>query len=128
MRSLSGTLTAAQKAATRTPAITAVLWNRPQTPNNPRRLRWTRYYDGAENDDPIAAAIATDGSLVRIRANGTTIEHNRVASPGSGSTYSTWTTLASSPDRRTRRSRSRPLRRTDRTLDQDLGHRTRLRR
>ncbi|MCA9854601.1 MAG: hypothetical protein KC482_13590, partial [Dehalococcoidia bacterium] len=78
----------------RTPAITAVLWNRPQTPNNPRRLRWANYYDGAENDDPIAAAIATDGSLVRIRANGTTIEHNRVASPGSGSTYSTWTTLA----------------------------------
>ena len=94
MRSLSGTLTAAQKAATRTPAITAVLWNRPQTPNNPRRLRWANYYDGAENDDPIAAAIATDGSLVRIRANGTTIEHNRVASPGSGSTYSTWSTLA----------------------------------
>ena len=94
MRTLTSTLLAAQKANARKPAILAVLYPRPQQLNNPRKLVWTRYYTGSENDDPIAAAIATDGSLVRLRANGTTIQQSRVASPGSGSTFSAWTNLS----------------------------------
>ncbi len=94
MRTLTSTLLAAQKANARKPAILAVLYPRPQQIANPRKLVWTRYYTGSENDDPVAAAVATDGSLVRLRANGTTIEHSRVTTPGSGSTYSSWTTLS----------------------------------
>ncbi|MBA4179508.1 MAG: hypothetical protein C0506_02870 [Anaerolinea sp.] len=57
-------------------------------------LRWTRYYSGAENDSPHALAIANDGSLVRARNDAGTLFLSRVTSPGSGSTYSSWTNLA----------------------------------
>jgi hypothetical protein len=60
-----------------------------------RVLRWERFYTGSEASSPHALAIADDGSLVRARNDAGTLFAQRVASPGPGSTYSSWTNLAS---------------------------------
>jgi hypothetical protein len=93
MRSLSSTLLAAQRSASASPYLRVELsdyfgdvW----------RLRWTRYYEGAEGDLAAAAAVAADGSLVRARIeSGTPAELyvSRVAAPDAESDYSSWTLL-----------------------------------
>jgi len=94
MRTLSATLLAAQKAAVRRPYVEAKFddfWgDRP-------RLRFTRYYTGAEVEGPSAVVVAADGSLNRARIDPSTntLYTSRVSSPGSGSTYSSWTSHAS---------------------------------
>ncbi len=57
------------------------------------RLRFTRYYTGSETENYVACCIAGDGSLVRARVDAGNVYVSRVASPGSGSTYSSWTSL-----------------------------------
>ena len=89
MRSISGTLATAQKAAVRRPYLRVIVSDRHA---NIRRLRWTQWYAGAEPDNGHAAIVAADGSLIRARFDGTTLYRSRVTTPTSGSTYSSWTT------------------------------------
>ena len=64
---------------------------------NRARQRFQRFYTGAEPEGFIATIGAPDGSLVRARLedNGATatLYVSRVTSPGSGSTWSSWTSL-----------------------------------
>ncbi|MEX0784230.1 MAG: hypothetical protein WD557_16440 [Dehalococcoidia bacterium] len=92
MHSLSDELIAHQRGSQRRPVV--------QVRGLARRfgvrvLRWERYYTGAEPGSPHAVAIADDGSLVRARNDAGTLYVQRVASPGPGSTYSSWANLAS---------------------------------
>ena len=87
MRSLSGTLAAAQKAHVRRPYLQVVVSDRHA---GTRRLRWTQWYAGGEPDNGHAAIVAGDGSLTRARFDGTTLYRSRVTTPTSGSTYSSW--------------------------------------
>ncbi|MBI5949876.1 MAG: hypothetical protein HY875_17200 [Chloroflexi bacterium] len=57
-------------------------------------LRWTRYYTGAEAAGASAVVVANDGALIRARIDGSgNVLVSRVTSPGSGSTYSSWTDI-----------------------------------
>jgi hypothetical protein len=96
VRTISSDLTAAQQAASSVPYVECLVndyWG------DRTRLRFSRYYTGAETEGYVAAVIASDGSLVRARLedNGatSTLYVSRVATPGSGSTYSSWTSLES---------------------------------
>ena len=89
MRSLSGTLAAAQKARVRRPHLHVTVADRFA---GIRRLRWTQWYAGAEADNGHAAVVADDGSLTRARFESTTLYRSRVETPTSGDTYSSWTT------------------------------------
>jgi hypothetical protein len=59
-----------------------------------RVFRWERYYTGTEAGSPHAVTVADDGSLVRARNDVGTLYLSRVANPGPGSSYSSWTNLA----------------------------------
>ena len=88
MRSIHADLSAAQKATNRVPYLYAVVKDRLAGIN---RLRRTQWYAGAEADKGHAAIVAGDGSLIRARFDGLTLYRSRVTTPGSGSTYSSWT-------------------------------------
>lgn len=92
MRTLSATLLAAQRAASGTPYVRVRLRDHDI---GVARLRWERWYTGGEAAGPCAAAVPADGSLLRARIDASTgtLYHQRVASPGAGSTYSAWTSL-----------------------------------
>ncbi len=87
---LSATLSAHQKNTARRPALAVTA---AATRFGIEHPRWTRYYTGAEADAPTAVVVANDGSLVRARNNAGALDWSRVASPGSGSTYSSWTNI-----------------------------------
>lgn len=88
MRTLTATLTTAQKAATRMPYIKLEAHNKVA---GVERLIFTRLYTGAEAESHHSACIAGDGSLIRARLSGGKIYRQRVASPGAGSDYTSWT-------------------------------------
>ena len=90
MLSLSNTLLAAQKSASSVPYVKVEVLDRVAGVN---RLGWTRLYTGSEADYHHAATSPGDGSLVRARIDPATFNLyiQRVASPGPGSDYSTWT-------------------------------------
>ncbi|MBI2864895.1 MAG: hypothetical protein HYX94_10090 [Chloroflexi bacterium] len=96
MITLSATLLAEQKKAT---AVPYVELKAKENMASVTRYRWTRYYTGAEAITRHAATVPVDNSLIRARivANGGNwdLSYSRVASPGSGSTYSSWNTLIS---------------------------------
>ena len=90
MITLSSSLLAHQKLAARSPHVRLrCLSQRAKLPI----FRWTRYYTGAEADSPAAVVLSTDGSLLRARNDAGTVHHSKVATPGSGSNYSAWTSL-----------------------------------
>ncbi len=84
MRTLTSTLLAAQKSATRTPAIAVQARNLLAGVVN---LKWERLYTGSELDGPHALTIPGDGSLIRIRAtpatDGRKLYRQRITSLGS---------------------------------------------
>jgi hypothetical protein len=90
MKTLSSTLEAAQKSGSAAPAISAVLSDQQSFVT---RFRFERVYSGSEAAGPAAVAVAADGALIRARIDpGTdTLYTQRVASPGPGSTFSSWT-------------------------------------
>src|SRR5215211_8321743 len=90
MRSLTGTLTAAQKQASGTPYVKAVLTDHE---GERQRLRPVRWYTGSEGAYYSAAYCPGDGSLVRARIDPGTkvLSTQRVAVPSSSSDYSVWT-------------------------------------
>jgi hypothetical protein len=57
-------------------------------------LRWERLYTGGEPDAPHAFAIAPDGSLIRARNDSGELAVARVANPGPGSGFSSWSNIA----------------------------------
>ena len=90
MITLSASLTAHQKQAARSPDVR--LYASAARASYPV-LRWARWYTGSEPDAPTACAVAADGSLVRARNAAGTLYVSRVAAPGSGSTYSSWSSM-----------------------------------
>jgi len=87
MRSISGALAAAQKAAGRRPYLLVSVSDRHA---GIRRLRWAQWYAGSEADGGHAAVVAADGSLTRARFDGTNLSRSRVTTPGVGSSYGSW--------------------------------------
>lgn len=51
---------------------------------------WQRFYLGSETRFHHGCCISGDGSLHRVRLDGTAIRYSRVTNPGPGSTYSSW--------------------------------------
>jgi hypothetical protein len=90
VRSLSGSLQAAQRSTSRRPYLRVLASDRFA---NVRRLRPTSWYTGSEVEGPHAAVCGNDNSLNRLRIEANTLYHSRVTSPGSGSTYSSWTSF-----------------------------------
>ena len=90
MRTLSSTLTAAQQSPSSKPYPQVVIADKRA---GITRLAWTRYYTGSETEGPHAACMPADGSLIRIRVDpaDSVLYRQRVTSPGSGSTYTSWT-------------------------------------
>ncbi len=91
MRTLSDSLSSAQKEASRTPYVEVKASNKIA---GIVRLDWERLYTGSEDDYFHAAAMPGDGSLVRVRitppADGRKLYRQRVSSPGPASDFSTW--------------------------------------
>ena len=58
-----------------------------------RRLAYSRLYTGSEPDGYHAAAMPGDGSLLRARSSGGGLYYQRVANPGAGSNFASWTDL-----------------------------------
>ncbi len=90
MKTLSSTLTAHQAGGLRRPSVSVI---GADLHGGVPFLRWTRWYSGAEAEVPHAAAVADDGSLTRIRNDSGTMRQQRVTTPTSGSTYSSWNSL-----------------------------------
>ena len=92
MRSLSGTLTAAQKTPSTLPYPKVEVLDRVA---GLTRLTWTRLYTGAEADNFHAVAMPADGSLIRLRIDAANnLYRQRVTTPGAGSDFTTWTSWA----------------------------------
>jgi hypothetical protein len=92
MRSLSGTLLAAQKEASHIPCVKVEAKNRIA---DVVRLDWERLYTGSEADYFHAMTIPGDGSLTRVRItppdDSRKLYRQRVADPGPESDFSQWT-------------------------------------
>jgi hypothetical protein len=89
MRTLSSTLLAAQRSPSSVPCPKIEVLDRVA---GITRLAWTRLYTGSEVDNFHAAAMPGDGSLIRLRVDGSNnLYRQRVTSPGPGSDYATWT-------------------------------------
>lgn len=88
MRTLTATLTAAMKSASRVPVIKLEAHNKIC---GVERFDFTRLYTGAEADSSHGCAIAGDGSLIRARLSAGAIWTQRVTAPGPSSDYTVWT-------------------------------------
>lgn len=92
MRSLTSTLLAAQKEASRTPFVKVEAKNKTA---GVVRLDWTRLYTGSEVDYFHALTIPNDGSLIRVRitppSDARKLYRQRVANPSPESDFSQWT-------------------------------------
>ncbi|RJQ38021.1 MAG: hypothetical protein C4555_05535 [Dehalococcoidia bacterium] len=91
MRSLTPTLTAAQKAPSRLPYVKLKVKN---TTAGLVRLDWERLYAGSEADYRHAATMPGDGSLLRVRVDpqdNHKLYRQRVTDPAPGADFSQWT-------------------------------------
>jgi len=92
MRSLSDTLLAVQKEASRIPYIKVEAKNKIA---DVVRLDWERLYTGSEADYFHAITIPSDGSLIRVRItppdDSRKLYRQRVADPSPQSNFSQWT-------------------------------------
>ncbi|TET16399.1 MAG: hypothetical protein E3J81_03180 [Dehalococcoidia bacterium] len=90
MRTLSSTLTAAQKSSSARPHPKVEVFEKI---GGITRLSWTRLYEGSESDSFHACCMPGDGSLIRLRVDPSTNElyRQRVTSPDESSDYSQWT-------------------------------------
>jgi hypothetical protein len=92
VRTLSSALLAAQRSASAVPYVQVRVCERIA---HAVRLRWERLYTGSEPESYHAATVPLDGSLLRARSTGGQLYYQRVANPGPGSNFSSWTSLAS---------------------------------
>ena len=74
MRTLSASLQSAQKKPTSRPHVEAKVYDYAQ---GIRRLNWTRLYTGAEADNHHGIAFDGQGSMHRIRIDGSDIYHQK---------------------------------------------------
>ncbi len=92
MRQISGTLSAAQKAASNTPYVKLEAKAKIAGVD---RLEWDRLYTGGEDDYFHAVTIPGDGSLVRARitppGDARKLYWQRVTNPGPSSDFTSWT-------------------------------------
>jgi len=91
LRTLSSTLLAAQKKPDRLPYVEAKVYDFDQ---GIKRLSWTRLYTGSEPDNHHGLSFDGEGSMHRIRVDGSSLYRQKVASPGEASDYSQWIQLA----------------------------------
>lgn len=91
MRTLTPTLTAAQRKSGSRPTMKVIASN---ISGGVARLDWERLYIGVEEDHFHALAVPGDGSLVRVRltppAQAGRLYRQRVVSPGPESNFSAW--------------------------------------
>lgn len=94
MRNLDSALLAAQKSSSAVPYVQVQI--RGQI-GGVARLSWERLYSGTEADYFHAVTMPGDGSLIRARVDPSTAQLliQRVASPGPGSNFASWSALAS---------------------------------
>lgn len=92
MLSTSPTLIEAARSGSATPYVRVRLSDRDA---GVPRLRFVRWYDGAEAGGPAGVALPDDGSLVRARidAGAATLYVQRIATPSEASDYSAWSGL-----------------------------------
>jgi hypothetical protein len=96
MRSISDALLTEQTRPTRKPLVKLEVqaYGHPAaTPSGGIQWElfgWQRFYSGSETKDSHGLTMPGDGSLIRVRKNGTNLYLSRVTSPGPGSTYSSW--------------------------------------
>jgi hypothetical protein len=96
MRTLTDALMEEQKKPTRKAMVKLEVqaYGHPQaTPADTiqwEAFGWQRFYQGSEAKDSHGVAIPGDGSLIRLRKNGTNLYLSRVSSPGPASDYSQW--------------------------------------
>lgn len=97
MRTLSSTLLAAQKSASRRPYVKVEAVNKIA---GVVRLEWSRLYAGEEPDCHHAAAMPADGSLVRARVDSSSgyLYRQRIAGPCPESDFSAWTQVGQVSD------------------------------
>lgn len=92
MRTLSSTLLAAQRSASRVPYVKVVARDRLA---GAVRLNWERLYTGTVTATAHALTMPGDGSMVRVRigagADAGKLYRQRVASPGPLSDFDSWT-------------------------------------
>jgi len=91
MKTLSSTLLAAQKKPDRLPYVEAKVYDFDQ---GIKRLSWTRLYTGSEADNHHGIAFDGQGSMHRIRVNGSNLYRQKVTTPDAASDYSAWTLIA----------------------------------
>jgi len=96
MRSLSSTLEAEQKKPSRKPLVKVEVqqFGHPQASSSIQweLFAWEKIFGNSDAQNFHGLAFPSDGSLNRIRLSGTAIHHQRVTSPGPGSTYTSWNT------------------------------------
>jgi len=86
VRTITAPLSTAQRAPVRKPYVAVTISDRF---GGIRRLRVTEVYTGSEAAGPHAAASPTDGGLIRLRIEGTTLYRQRDITDG----YSVWTSF-----------------------------------
>lgn len=94
MRTLSATLTAAQKSKSASPYLQVRIIEKVAGVG---RLTWERLYTGAEPDSQHAAGHSSNGRLWRFRLSGGVLQYMRITSPGTGSDFATWSQLLPGP-------------------------------
>ena len=88
MRTLHSALLAAQKKASGVPYVKVEVVD---SIGGVKRLDWQRLYSGSEPDSYHAATMPADSSLNRCRVDAGNLYRQRVANPGPGSDFSSWT-------------------------------------
>jgi hypothetical protein len=94
MRSISDALLEEQKKPVRKPLVKLEV----QAYGHPAQssglqweaFGWQRFYSGPEVKDSHGLTMPGDGSLIRVRKDGTGLYLSRVTNPGPASTYSSW--------------------------------------
>jgi len=91
MRTLSDTLLAAQKKTYRLPYVEAKVYDYEA---GIKRLSWTRLYEGSEPDNHHGIAFDGQGSMHRVRTQGSNLYRQKITNPSEASDYSQWTQIA----------------------------------
>ncbi|MCJ7514516.1 MAG: hypothetical protein MUO89_00895 [Dehalococcoidia bacterium] len=94
MRSITDALLEEQKKPTGKPLVKVEVqaYGHPQQSSSLQweAFGWQRFYAGSEVKDSHGVTMPGDGSLTRVRKDGTNLYLSRVTNPGPSSTYSSW--------------------------------------
>jgi hypothetical protein len=94
MRTLTDVLMEEQKKPARKPLVKLEVqaYGHPQQSSGIQweAFCWQRFYQGSEVKDSHGVTIPGDGSLIRVRKDGTNLYLSRTTNPGAASNYSNW--------------------------------------